>query len=124
MVVLRNWPEEEWALLVQTKLKSKAREAYAGMNVNRCNDYQVVKETVLQTVRVDLEIYRQRFRYVKKSPSCTYLKMARECSFKFHKWLKAENVNEKEDLWQLIMLEHFRYNLKPDLRYEIMKFDI
>ena len=82
---LKGWPEEEWALLVQIKLKGRARESYNGLTVKECRDYALVKEAVLSTMRVDPEVYRQKFRGVRKSYNGTYLEMARECTLKLEK---------------------------------------
>lgn len=121
---LRGWPEEEWALLVQTRLKGKAREAYAGLGIEKCSDYKVVKEAILQTVKVNSEVCRQCFRDIGKTQNNTYLEVAREIVLKCDKWLKSEDVKSKEDVIQLLMLEHFRNILKPKLKFEIMKLDI
>ncbi|KAK3886585.1 hypothetical protein Pcinc_009233 [Petrolisthes cinctipes] len=124
IATLREWPEEEWALLVQTKLRGKAREAVASLNVEECREYWVVKEAVLQTAIVDPEVYRRRFRDVKMLPNQTHLEMARECILKYGKWKKAECVRRIEEVDQMVMMEQFMNNLKPEMKYEIVRLDI
>ena len=114
---LKGWPEEEWALLVQIKLKGRARESHNGLTVEECRDYALVKETVLSTVRVDPEVYRQKFREARKSYNGTYLEMARECTITLEKWLKSENIRSMEDMKQVILLEHFKNNVRHNMQF-------
>ena len=121
---LRNWQKAEWALLVQIKLKGKAREAYACLDLAESTDYDVVKEAVLRTAELDPEVYRRKFRDIKKLPNMTYLEMARNCSIKFEKWLKSKSIQTIEQLKQLILLEHFYNQLYGNMKYEISKENI
>lgn len=74
---LKGWDKIEWALLVQTKFKGKARESYACLDLVESVDYEVVKETVLSNIQLDPEVYRQRFRGLKKVFEQTHLELAR-----------------------------------------------
>ena len=92
MAQLGNWQKAEWAFLVQIKLKGKAREAYACLDLAELTDYDVVKEAVLRTTELDPEVYRRKFRDIKKLPNMTYLEIGRNCSIKFEKWLKSKSI--------------------------------
>ena len=61
---LRKWKKAEWAMLVQIKLKVKAREAYACLDIGESTNCDVVKEAVLRTAELDPEVYRRKFRYL------------------------------------------------------------
>ncbi|KAK3895276.1 hypothetical protein Pcinc_000993 [Petrolisthes cinctipes] len=50
--------------------------------------------------------------------------MARECILKYGKWKKAESVRKIEEVDQMVMMEQFMNNLKPETRYEIVRLDI
>ena len=50
----------------------------------------MVKEAVLRTAELDPEVYRRKFRDIRKLPKMTYLEMARQCSIKCEKWLKSK----------------------------------
>ena len=124
MAQLRKWQKADWALLVQIKFKGKAREAYACLDLAESADYDVVKEAVFRTAELDPEVYRRKFRDIKKLPNMTYLEMARHCSIKFEKWLKSKTVQTPEQLKQLMLLEHFYNQLYGNTRYEISKENI
>ena len=64
---LRGWDESEWALLVQSKFKGKAKEAYVSLSDHEAGDYDSIKEAVLRSIRLSPGVYRERFRNVKKT---------------------------------------------------------
>lgn len=53
--------------------------------------------------------------------TATYLELARECAMKADWWIKAADVKSKEELFQLVVMEHFRGNLPSDMQYEVIK---
>lgn len=76
---LKKWNTSDWALLILSKFKRKAREAYVTLNDEEARDYEIVKEAVLKSARLNPGVYREGCRNVKKDPGSTYLEMAREC---------------------------------------------
>ena len=93
------------------------------MDLAESSDYNIVKEAVLRTAELEPEVYRRKFRDIKKLPNVTYLEMARYCSIKFEKWLKSKSVKTFEDL-QLMLLEHFYNQLYGNLRYKVSKENV
>ena len=121
---LRQWSEEDWALLVQSKFKGKAREAYVGLSDQEAGDYESVKEAVLKSTRLSPGVYRERFRNVKRRPGDTYLEMARECCLKLDRWMKAEDVDTMEEMREVFLMEHFMDQLPPNLKYELISHEV
>ena len=121
---LRNWDEEDWALLVQSKFTGKAREAYVSLGDEEVGDYESVKEAVLRSTLLSPRVYRERFRNTKKHPGSTYLEMARECGLKFDRWMKSEDVKTMEDMRETILLEHFMDQVHPDIKYELISHGV
>ena len=91
VATIKDWKKNDWAMLVQSRFKGKAREAYACLSMEESVDYEVVKEAVLKTVEMDPEVYRRRFRDIKKINGQTHLEMARECKMKFDSGLFLEH---------------------------------
>ena len=56
-----KWPEDNWALLLQSSLVGKAREVYAALSVDESAQYSVVKNAILKAYELVPEAYRQRF---------------------------------------------------------------
>lgn len=121
---LRKWDEDDWALLIQSKFKGKAREAYVSLSDDEGGDYECIKEAVLKSTRLSPGVYRERFRNVKKRPGDTYLEMARDCCLKMDRWMKAENVNTREEMREVFLLEHFMHQVPPNLRYELISHEV
>lgn len=44
-----GWPQECWAMLLQTALSGKAQKTYAALPAEDCADYEVVKEAILKS---------------------------------------------------------------------------
>ncbi|KAG7156376.1 putative SCAN domain-containing protein-like 2 [Homarus americanus] len=82
-------------------------------------DYETVKEAVLKTVEMDPEVYRRRFRDIRKMSGQTHLEVARECGMRFDRWCKSEEVKTVDDIRQLVLLEHFKSLVHPEIKYEI-----
>lgn len=121
---LREWNEGDWALLVQSKFKGKAREAYVSLNDEEAGDYESIKEAVLKSTRLSPGVYRERFRNVKKRPGDTYLEMARECCLKMDRWMKAEEANSIEEMREVFLMEHFMDQLPPNIKYELISHKV
>ncbi|XP_076030622.1 uncharacterized protein LOC143018919 [Oratosquilla oratoria] len=121
LATIRKWERADWAMLVQIKFKGKAREAFACLSIHDSVNYYRVKEVVLKTVEMTPEVYRRRFRNMKKIDGQTYGDLARESSMRFDQWCRSEEVEDFEDMRQLILLEHFTEMMHPDTRYEICR---
>ena len=78
----------------------------------------------MRTAELDPEVYRRKFRDIRKLPNMTYLEMTRHCSIKFEKWLKSKDNYTFDQLKQLMLLEHFYNQLYGNMRYEISKDNI
>ncbi|KAK3893004.1 hypothetical protein Pcinc_003183 [Petrolisthes cinctipes] len=108
----------------KSKFKGKSREAYVGLSDQETGDYESINEAVLKSTRLSPGVYREKFRNVKKRPGDTYLEMARECCLKMDRWMKAEEVNTIEDLREVFLMEHFMYQLPPNLKYELISHEV
>lgn len=121
---LREWDESEWALLVQSKFKGKAREAYVSLSDQEAGNYEMIQEAVLKSTRLSPGVYRERFRNVKKRPGSTYLEMARECCLKLDRWMKAEGVKTVDEMREVFLMEHFLDQTPPNLKYELISHSV
>ena len=121
---LREWNVKDWPLLVQSKFKGKAREAYVNLTDMEIKDYETIKEAVLRSTLLSSRVYRERFRNTRKRPGSTYLEMARECGLKFDRWMKSEEAETAEEIKGVILLEHFMDQIHPDIKYELISHGV
>ncbi|XP_069158042.1 trichohyalin-like [Procambarus clarkii] len=121
---LKEWPEEDWAALMQSRLIGEAREAYNMLDLEECAFYDIIKKDVLQSYRLASEVYRKRFRECTRASGRSYAETAQDMERRFRRWLKAEEVEKMEELKQLIVMETFMSMLHPELRVRIKEAGI
>ena len=61
-----GWEKTEWAIRLVPQLSGKALEAYSRMAVSSSNDYELVKQAVLERYGLNALAYRDKFRYARQ----------------------------------------------------------
>lgn len=109
--------KKHWALLLKSKLTSKALIIVDGLEHNM--NYEVMKKGLLTAYSITPEGCRQKFRNLNKSLSQTYLEFASDKLRAFKKWLQTSAVTTFEDLINLIVLEEFKRKVSFSVRLHI-----
>ena len=115
------WPKEKWAVILQPKLSGKALKAYDKLSVNDLNDYEIVKEAILDELELVAEVYRVRFRHSIKRPTETYCDYANFMTVQFDRWLKCTDITNFYGLRQLMLIEKFCEAVPQDLRVHLVE---
>lgn len=118
-----KWPEDQWSLIVQAKVKGKAQLVYAKMSASDSAQYSVFKKEVLKAYELVPEAYRQNFRGLRKSDNQTHLEFVHEKTVLFDRWCKAKAVTDLESLRQLVLLEEFKWKIHEAIRCHINERD-
>ncbi|XP_069188425.1 uncharacterized protein [Procambarus clarkii] len=121
---IKEWPQEEWAQLVQLRLTGAAREAYTQLSLEECQDYATVKSSILRSFQLTSEAYRKRFREMVKVGACTFAETARDLERRFQKWIEAAGVGSYADLKQLMVMEKFLEMMHPETKFKIQEAGI
>ncbi|XP_069160195.1 uncharacterized protein [Procambarus clarkii] len=121
---IKEWPQEEWAQLVQLRLTGAAREAYTQLSLEECQDYATVKSSILRSFQLTPEAYRKRFREMSKVGACTFAETARDLERRFQKWIEAAGVGSYADLKQLMVMEKFLEMMHPETKFKIQEAGI
>ncbi|XP_069173956.1 uncharacterized protein [Procambarus clarkii] len=121
---IKEWPQEEWAQLVQLRLTGAAREAYTQLSLEECQDYATVKSSILRSFQLTPEAYRKRFREMVKVGACTFAETARDLERRFQKWIEAAGVGSYADLKQLMVMEKFLEMMHPETKFKIREAGI
>ncbi|XP_069158988.1 apical junction molecule-like [Procambarus clarkii] len=124
VATLKQWPEEDWAQLVQIRLTGAAREAYTQLSLDDCKNYWTVKNSVLRSFLLTPEAYRKRFREMVKTQRSTYAETARDLERRLQRWMGSEKVESFEDLKQLMLMEKFLEMVTPDTRFKVQEAGI
>ena len=102
-----GWPEENWAILLQTQLTGKSLEVYSSLDLDSCRNYEVVKGKILECNEQVAGVYRQKFRQSYKKFSDSFVEFARQKETLLNKWLRSKNVDDFDKLKQFILVEEF-----------------
>lgn len=103
-----KWPKDVWTLLLQCVLTGKAQEVYSSLSLEQSAVYDTVKASILHAYELVPEAYRQRLRNYTKSDRQTFVEFAREKENMFVRWCASKQVETKEQLRDLILLEEFK----------------
>ncbi|XP_059839413.1 uncharacterized protein LOC132401309 [Hypanus sabinus] len=102
---------------MQSLLNGKAQQAYSALSVTESTTYDAVKEAVLKVCEMVPEVYRQKFRGLRKSGNQIYVKFAREKERYFDRWCASKEVEEDYlKLRQLMMIEEFKECVPGEIR--------
>ena len=96
---------ERWVFKLATNLIGKAQQAYAGLSTEDANNYDKVKEAILQRYDITEESYRQRFRVAKRKLGESNKEIVARLNDLASKWLKS--CKSPEEVRDKIVLEQF-----------------
>lgn len=112
-----KWPEEYWAVLLQSRLIGKAHETYAALPADQSTDYETVKKAILKAYELVPEAYRQKFRHCKKQEGQTYVEFAKDKETLFDRWCISKEIGQDfGKLRQLMLIEEFKRCIAPEIR--------
>ena len=113
---LNNWPKNQYSAVLQALLTGKAQKVFTELTAEQCKDYDALKAALLLSYSVVPEVYRKRFRSIRKYPKETYSEFASRLTQQFKRWSEGENAYDSvENLRQLIQIEQFREFLDQDM---------
>jgi transposase InsO family protein len=115
-----EWPKKIWAPRFGALLKGKAREAYIKMSDEDAEDYDKVKETLLQKFQLNAEAFRKKFRSAKRAPNESYKECVNRMSGYLNNWFKLSRRDETvEKVKDLLVEEQFLEIVPPGLAIHI-----
>ena len=87
-----NWDKTEWAIRLVPQLSGKALEAYSRLPVSSSNDFDLVKQAILERYGLNALAYRDKFRYAKQSKGETFKEYAVRVECYFKHWVLTISV--------------------------------
>lgn len=109
-----QWPKKYWPLFVQSALVGKAQTAYASLDEQASNNYEKVKQAVLNAYELIPEAYRQKFRSLEKAGG-TFVEFAHDKRRLFERWCSSRKVEEFDALKELVLVEEFKRCIPPSI---------
>ena len=115
-----QWPEDKWAIILQSVLTGRAQDVYTAMSVEDSENYYHVKDRILNAYEQVPESYRQKFRAELKDDRETFSEFARKKEQSFDRWCRACECQESFDkLREMLLLEEFLRRISPEIRTHI-----
>lgn len=108
-----KWPRTEWTWLLQPKLNGKAAVTFS--NLDCIDDYDTVKQSILDAYAITPDSYRQKFRSLTKTPHSTFAEFFTEKARLFNKWLDATSTKSFSQLKDLLVFEEIKRKLPFDI---------
>ena len=113
---IQGWNKQIWPAIVNTRLRGKALEILAELPTQDANDYDSLKEALLNGFKVTHFTYQHAFRNAVKEPNENYTQFAFRLETTQRAWLKALNViDDAEKLRQTFLKEQFISKLPHNL---------
>lgn len=101
---IQQWSDAEQTLLMHCVLTGKSQEVFSALSKADSENYETVKQAVLQTYQLVPEAYRQKFRTSQKQQSQTYVEFVGGLRILSNRWQVASGVSTFEQLGELVLL--------------------
>ena len=99
-----EWPEDEWALLIQQVISGKAQSVVSALSYEQAFDYWTMKDAILHSFELIPEAYRQRFRNLRRETGETCVEFAWKKEVSFDQWIRSLKIDATYDSLREIML--------------------
>ena len=107
-------------MLLQVMLSGKAQSAYFAFTVNKCGDYETVKEEILKAYQLVTEVYCQNFWNYWKDEMEIFTEFFKQKEIFFNRCSSSEGVgDDHEKLKQLVIIEDFKNGLNNQLKLDV-----
>ena len=112
-----GWEKTEWAIRLVPQLSGKALEAYSRMAVGSSNDYDLVKQAILERYGLNALAYRDKFRYARQDRSENYKEYAIRVENYLKHWVQPEKAESNYvKLYDLMLREQLMFTAPQDLQ--------
>ncbi|XP_076038313.1 uncharacterized protein LOC143023610 [Oratosquilla oratoria] len=101
-----SWPKKFWPALLRTNLRGKPLRVYGALEDAQAKDYDMVKTAILRACELVPELYRIKFRNLRKQPNISHVEFSREKRLLWDQWLRSNKINKDFDrLAELLLVE-------------------
>ena len=107
----------KWAAILQTQLKGKALKVFTELRDSDCQDFSILKKSLLTAYEFCPEVYRQKFRKLSKTSCETHSDFAFRLTTAFQRWLQSLNAYDNLELVrEVFLMEQFLDTTSADLK--------
>lgn len=112
-----GWKAEDYPFHLGTLLKGKALKVYVGLPIEVSEDYQSLKQALLQAFQIDANNYRKQFRGMKAGTDESYVHFLAKLEQVLSRWLVLSDVKKDYDqLFNFMIRDQFIASCSPEVR--------
>uniref|UniRef100_A0ABM5GNU4 CCHC-type domain-containing protein n=1 Tax=Pogona vitticeps TaxID=103695 RepID=A0ABM5GNU4_9SAUR len=120
VAVSAQWPKDQWALIVTPYLTGLPQEIVDTLDPEDAGDYEKVKTAILNTLNLNEEAYRRRFRELRLKPGIHPRTVAQKMRVNATRWVQPKGKTAEQVL-ELMILEQLVSTLNSGPRNWVVK---
>lgn len=111
----QGWPKEQWAVYLSTLLSGKGLEVYYALNDEQANEYDTLKNCILNRYELNEEGFRKKFKYSKPETGESGPQYATRIANYFQRWVELATKNiDIQGLIDVLIRDQFIHSLPTD----------
>ncbi|XP_078496397.1 zinc finger and SCAN domain-containing protein 26-like [Lissotriton helveticus] len=110
-----RWPKEVWPKCLAPFLSAEAQSCYQALPISIAEDYDQLKQALLEHLGLDDERYQKQFRSLTLGAGVRPLSVASQLQDLGHRWLKPD-IRSATEIVELIIMEQFVQILPAEAR--------
>ena len=112
----QKWPRGDWATNFSALLTGKALEVYYRLPTDKSNDYEALKDALLERFHLTEEGFRNKFFDARAEESESAKQYRARLENYFGRWMQLAGAERTfDDLWELMVRERFISSCHRDL---------
>ena len=115
LAVAQGWSRDIWVSRLTTQFNAKCQDIFSRIPVDLCQEYDTVKQKLLEGYNLGPETYRKSFKQLERNQNENFKDFAVKLEEIFSKWLKGVDCNSFEQLSQILLLEKFYSSIPKEL---------
>ena len=108
--------KKEWVNILRPQLKGKAQHVFVHVSEEVASDYVKLEEQLVLSFSYVPEVYREKFRSIKKDNTVTFKEFAFRLEISFKRLIHSLNATKFEKLKQVVLIEQYMSCLPDDIR--------
>ena len=115
LAVAQGWSRDKWVSRLTTQFNAKCQDIFSRIPVDSCQDFEIVKQKLLEGYNLGPETYRKSFKLLERIQNENFKDFALKLQEVFSKWIKGINCDSFEQLKQILLLEKFYSSIPKEL---------
>uniref|UniRef100_A0ABM5EZV5 CCHC-type domain-containing protein n=1 Tax=Pogona vitticeps TaxID=103695 RepID=A0ABM5EZV5_9SAUR len=115
-----QWPKDQWALILTPYLTGLPQEIVDTLDPEEAGKYDVVRTAILNTLNLNEEAYRRKFRELKLKPGLHPRTLAQKLRVNATRWIQPKGKTAEQVL-EIVVMEQLISTLSSGTRNWVVK---